>query len=166
MPSHVSITDPNLHEPKGVAAAAVDRVYVSNGAGSGAWQKIEADQIDIASIFNSNKGTMNGFITDISTAQTIYFVFPFACTIGDITTVLGGAITVANSVLTITKTGGGSLGTITITQSGSAEGDIDSLTPSSNNTLTANQWLKVVNDGGSTTAQPLSITVEYTRTSA
>lgn len=34
---HASITDPNIHEPKGVAAAAVDKAYVADGAGSGAW---------------------------------------------------------------------------------------------------------------------------------
>lgn len=30
-------TDPNIHEPKGVAAALVGYVYRSDGAGSGAW---------------------------------------------------------------------------------------------------------------------------------
>jgi len=35
--SHASITDPNIHEPKGVATAAVDKAYVADGAGSGAW---------------------------------------------------------------------------------------------------------------------------------
>lgn len=34
---HSSLTDPNLHEPKGVAAASANRVYMSNGSGSGAW---------------------------------------------------------------------------------------------------------------------------------
>ena len=34
---HSAITDPNIHEPKGVAAAASGKVYVSNGAGSGSW---------------------------------------------------------------------------------------------------------------------------------
>jgi hypothetical protein len=35
--SHASITDPNIHEPKGVATAAADKAYVANGSGSGAW---------------------------------------------------------------------------------------------------------------------------------
>lgn len=39
MPSHVSITDPNIHEPKGVSSATVGRVYVSDGAGSGSWRQ-------------------------------------------------------------------------------------------------------------------------------
>lgn len=36
--NHASITDPYLHEPKGVAAASSGQVYVANGSGSGAWQ--------------------------------------------------------------------------------------------------------------------------------
>lgn len=37
MPSHETITDPNIHEPKGVSSATEGMVYVSDGAGSGAW---------------------------------------------------------------------------------------------------------------------------------
>lgn len=34
---HKNITDPDIHEPKGVASAAVGKVYVSDGSGSGDW---------------------------------------------------------------------------------------------------------------------------------
>lgn len=34
---HSTLTGADLHEPKGVAAASAGKVYVSNGAGSGAW---------------------------------------------------------------------------------------------------------------------------------
>lgn len=37
MPEHVDILDPEIHEPKGVAAAANGTTYVANGAGSGSW---------------------------------------------------------------------------------------------------------------------------------
>lgn len=37
MPEHVSIADPNIHEPKGVAAATAGQAYVADGAGSGTW---------------------------------------------------------------------------------------------------------------------------------
>lgn len=42
---HKNLTGSDLHEPKGVAAAAVDKIYVSDGAGSGAWQKLTASQL-------------------------------------------------------------------------------------------------------------------------
>jgi hypothetical protein len=35
--NHATLTDPFLHEPKGIAAAAADRVYIANGSGSGVW---------------------------------------------------------------------------------------------------------------------------------
>lgn len=38
--SHSTLTDPYLHEPKGAGAAADGSTYVSNGAGSGAWERI------------------------------------------------------------------------------------------------------------------------------
>lgn len=37
MALHASLTGANLHEPKGVAAASANTVYVANGAASGAW---------------------------------------------------------------------------------------------------------------------------------
>lgn len=35
--AHSTLTGSDLHEPKGVAAAAANKVYVSDGVGSGAW---------------------------------------------------------------------------------------------------------------------------------
>lgn len=34
---HVNITDPNIHEPKGVASADINTVYLADGTGSGEW---------------------------------------------------------------------------------------------------------------------------------
>ncbi len=42
---HRNIPESGLHEPKGVSTAASDRVYISDGAGSGAWSKVDADAI-------------------------------------------------------------------------------------------------------------------------
>lgn len=38
---HVSITDPHIHEPKGVAGAAANTVYTATGGGSGVWKEVE-----------------------------------------------------------------------------------------------------------------------------
>lgn len=35
--AHASLTGANLHEPKGVASASANTVYVANGSGSGSW---------------------------------------------------------------------------------------------------------------------------------
>ena len=37
---HSALTGADLHEPKGAAAAAANRVYVSNGSGSGSWTTV------------------------------------------------------------------------------------------------------------------------------
>lgn len=34
---HAAIADPEIHEPKGVSTASIQKVYVADGAGSGAW---------------------------------------------------------------------------------------------------------------------------------
>ncbi len=40
MPEHSVITDPNIHEPKGISTALANEVYSANGAGTGSWNKI------------------------------------------------------------------------------------------------------------------------------
>ena len=42
---HKTITGTDLHEPKGVAAAAANKVYVANGSASGAWATLAAASI-------------------------------------------------------------------------------------------------------------------------
>lgn len=42
---HRNIPEDGLHEPKGVSTAASDRVYVSDGNGSGSWDKVDADTL-------------------------------------------------------------------------------------------------------------------------
>lgn len=56
---HSALTDPNIHEPKGVAIAANGKVYVANGAGSGSWKFIAGHAY----------GDM--YITGGATAQTL-----------------------------------------------------------------------------------------------
>ena len=40
---HSLITDPNIHEPKGIASASIGQVYVADGAGSGDWENKATD---------------------------------------------------------------------------------------------------------------------------
>lgn len=42
---HSALTGANLHEPKGVAAAAANKVYITDGAGSGDLDKIGSSQL-------------------------------------------------------------------------------------------------------------------------
>ena len=38
--NHSTLTDPYLHEPKGVATASSGEVYIANGSGSGNWKEL------------------------------------------------------------------------------------------------------------------------------
>lgn len=164
MTLHASLTGADLHEPKGADAASVDTVYVSNGAGSGSWVKIDSANIDTTSIPAINRRYFQAVLADVSTASFVLIPIPFNCTIVSLRYVLGGAITVADSIVTVTNSGGSTLGTQTIAFTGSAEGTTFNHTPVNNLTYSGLNYIKVATDGGSTGTQPLFITLTVTMT--
>lgn len=164
MVAHSTLTGSELHEPKGAAAASAHTVYVADGAGSGAWAKIDSDNIDTTSIFTTNKLVINARIDDVSTSGSIYVPIPVACTVNAVYTALGGPLTSANATITVRNNADTSMGTITVAYSGSAAGDVDSLTPASNNTFTAGQRMRIDTDGGSTGTYPLVFSIVVTQT--
>jgi hypothetical protein len=145
MPLHSALTGADLHEPKGVAAAAAGKVYLSDGLGSGSW---------VVPPY-----TLTTRLDDVSTASTVYIPIPFAGTVTKVVTVLEGSLTTANATVTVKNAAGSSMGTLTITQSGSAAGDIDTLTPVSNNTVTNDSRISVETDGASDTTRKLFVAV-------
>ena len=117
-----------------------------------------------ASAAELNQYALTVRITDIATAGSVWVVAPHAGTIAAIYTVIDGAITGADAAITAEI--GGTLVTdsgITIANSGSAAGDVDSSTPSAANTLTAGQALEIITDGGSTNTVSANVTVLITR---
>jgi hypothetical protein len=138
--NHSALTDPYLHEPKGAAAATSGQVYVADGAASGAWASLDAATTYIIS----------GVIDDISTAATVYIPTPEAGTVKQVTTVLSGAIATADVTVLVKDAAAATMGTITVAFTGSAAADIDSTTPSTNNTFTANSFVTIATDGAST----------------
>jgi hypothetical protein len=150
MPELSTVTDPNLPEPKGVAAATVSQVYVSDGAGSGEW----TDSLDKVSL------RMEG----AETAQTIYIPIDDSVTVTAVRTAIQGSVGTADEVLTVRNNAGASMGTITITQSGSAAGDVDLLEPVSNNTLVAGETLRIESAGDSSSSLDIMISVSLRRT--
>ena len=145
MPLHSALTGADLHEPKGVAAAAAGKVYLSDGLGSGSW---------VVPPY-----TLTTRLDDVSTASTVYIPIPFAGTVTKVVTVLEGSLTTADATVTVKNAAGVSMGTLTITQSGSAAGDIDTLSPVSNNTVTNDSRISVETDGASDTTRKLFVTV-------
>lgn len=163
MALHKDLTGTDLHEPKGVATAAIDNVYVANGAGSGAWQKLDLATLDLTSIQSPNTYRLTGLIDDVSTAGFILIPVPVTSTFVSARMVLQNAITVANSVVTFTRNDGSSFGsTVTITQAGSAEGTGFDFTVTLNSTITGPGYIKIATDGASSTASKLYVTVTLT----
>lgn len=73
---HKNITDPNIHEPKGITGAADGEVYIADGAGSGSWSPLP--KIYISGSVTVTSGIprsfaicspINGTITRILTAH-------------------------------------------------------------------------------------------------
>lgn len=68
--SHSTITDPNIHEPKGAASATINKVYVSDGAGSGTWQKLTESQ------FNSGSAAIGATLMADGSGGVMYMKMP------------------------------------------------------------------------------------------
>lgn len=147
---HSALTDPNIHEPKGVTSATAGQIYVADGASSGAWTPIQ--------------DTYSVVLADVSTASTIYIPIHSACVITKVVTVLGGSISGSDDTVTVKNAAGSSMGTITITQAGSAAGDVDTLVPVANNSVAINSFITVETDGASGSATPLYISIVTSRT--
>lgn len=98
-------------------------------------------------------------IVDVSTVGQVFFLAPFAGTLTKVTSVLNGAIITADAVLTV-KTQEGTAGTITIANSGSATGDIDSLTVASNGAVTVGSLIEIETTGASGNTVAVDLTIE------
>ena len=103
--------------------------------------------------------TITGIIDDVSTPATIYLAVPYAGTVKKVVTVLAGAITSADSTVTVRDAAASSMGTITVTHTSSAAGDTDLLEPVSNNTLANNSRNQIDTDGDSSNNSKLYVTV-------
>lgn len=61
---HKNITDPEIHEPKGITSAAPGLVYVSGGSGTGAWDRVSPSDLKSNTANFNSVGTLlvpNGF---------------------------------------------------------------------------------------------------------
>lgn len=163
MVQHADLTGADLHEPKGVSTAPEGSVYIADGAGTGLWSKVGADNIDETSVLNVNKFSLSVYFADIGTAGSIYIPISEDCALTKVTTALQKAIAGSNTALTVANYSNTTIGTVTIGFSGSAAGDIDTLIPASNNTFAAGTFLKITSDGATSTSDvPVLITLDFT----
>lgn len=178
---HSLLTGAELHEPKGVDAATVGTAYIADGLGSGTWKLPEADEVtvnDPQGVFSGGdletvlyelyqtRNLIEGQFTDVSSVETVLLPIPFSCEILSIKMVLANAITVADSIVTVTRSDGAAMGTQTVAFAGSAEGTSFTFTPIGNQLFTAgtHNYIKLVSDGASTTTAKMYIQALIRRT--
>jgi hypothetical protein len=159
---HSTLTTTDLHEPKGVAAAVADQIYIANGSASGVWT--DAD----------NSIYLFGWIDDISTAQSDFIVSPCTGTITKIQCILTVAITSADATVTFEiGDGTGSAGTLItdggdndldVAYSGSGPGKVFTYTPTGARTLAIGSSLELITNGNSSTSCRANFTVTITPT--
>lgn len=99
-------------------------------------------------------------LADVSAASSVNIAVPDRGKIIKIISVLGGAITTANSAVTTAVNGTAVTGgSFTVAYSGSAAGDIDTAEPTAANNVEEGDYITITSDGGSSTTQPIDITV-------
>jgi len=98
-------------------------------------------------------------IADISTASSTFVAIPDGGKVIKIITALQGAIGTANGAITF-EIGGTAMtsSAITVTQSGSAAGDIDTSEPTAANDVAEDGSIEMITDGASSNAIVLYVT--------
>lgn len=148
---HSALTGSDLHEPKALAGQTAGKVYVSNGSNSGAW--------------TARQDLITVHIHDISTATDIYVPIINAGTVSKLQTVTSAAIAGSDLIITAYNSSSASMGNLTVTQSGSAAGDVDVLSPSSNNIVTAGSYIRLNSNGGPSSHVDVMLLIAVDRTS-
>lgn len=144
---HASITDPNLHEPKGISTAQAGQVYRANGDSlSGVWSATDYTLCD--SIADGSTASSTSFVPVPQNAQmrTVYISIDTALT--------------ADQTMTFNIPAGPIPSfTINLTAAGSAPGDVFFGSPPSPVLLAAGEFLQAVSSGGS--MDPVKLSVVY-----
>ena len=148
---HSALTGSDLHEPKALAGQTAGKVYVSNGSNSGAW--------------TARQDLITVHIHDISTATDIYVPIINAGTVSKLQTVTSAAIAGSDLIITAYNSSSVSMGNLTVTQAGSAAGNVDVLSPSSNNIVTAGSYIRINGDGGPSSHVDVMLLIAVDRTS-
>lgn len=100
-------------------------------------------------------------IDDIGTADTKVFVVPDNGFLRKIETVINGAITTADDVVTVSRNGSALAPTLTITQVGSAAGDYDFV--NFYQAVAKGDRITVANSGASTGPTKCGVTLTFSR---
>lgn len=160
MPRHKDLTEVDLHELKGAAAASANTVPVANGSGSTVFQKIGAAQINTSDIKNVNTAVLQLLKEAPATAFTAYVPIPIAATLVGVIGTLDSApaanltVNVYNDVTLLSTLVFPSAGSVPFTQVGVVSGV--------GNTFSAGTSVKVANPSTVASAGALRLTFSFT----
>lgn len=137
------------------------RIGVSTSASSAELNTLDGITATTAEL---NQYVVTLDIVNLDTDATYYVVLPHAGTIDTISSVIHAAIATADATITCnigaTPITGGA---ITVTQAGSAAGDVDTVSPSAAKTVTAGQAVNCAVTGSNTGAARASLSFTVTR---
>lgn len=155
MVAHATLTGSELHECKGADSAASNTVRVSNGSGSGTWQKITSSSIDTSSIKNVNVQTFAFLMTDPTLPSgTIYLPLEQNKTISSVHLIVNN--TVAGTLTATIKKNSSTIGTISVAST--TAGTTGSSSPATS--LTTSDTFSIVFSGTSTSS--FTVLVSFT----
>lgn len=99
----------------------------------------------------------------LGTSATAYAVVPWGSKLLAAYSVTDAALSVADETLALKNHAGSTMtnGTITITQSGSAAGDIDSVTPSANHSFVPGEMIQIAIGGENGTAVTATLSLVF-----
>ncbi|MCH7575857.1 MAG: hypothetical protein IIA59_12140 [Candidatus Marinimicrobia bacterium] len=99
----------------------------------------------------------------LGTSATAYAVVPWGCKLVAAYSVIDAALSIADETVALKNHAGSAMtgGTITITQVGSAAGDIDSVTPSANNSFASGEMIQIAIGGENGTAVTASLSLVF-----
>lgn len=163
MAEHNTLTGAGLHEPKNIdSAGTVDAGKVLTPSAVSAGLGVLRNLVETEVI--TKKAYLTLRFDTFDTITDVYMPVNFAGTIGNIRSCINAAFTGADTTLTC-KIGGVAItdGTLVITQSGSAAGDVDTNDATANRTLVVGDYIQVTSDVLASSGVDATLIFEITR---
>jgi len=164
MSEHNTLTGTSIHEDKLISTASTSdagKVTTPSAsvAGTGTLRNLAETEI------TNKQEFMMIYLPGVDTETEYYMPVGFTGTLTSVRTAIDAAFTGADQTLQV-KVSGVSVtnGLITITQSGSAAGDLDTASPSANNTVSAGQYIQITSGAEASSTLNVFMLLTFTRT--
>lgn len=162
---HSTLPSVSVHEPKHITSGVIGdsgKVITSSSSSNSTSEYRLLDASEITAVIDY----VNVAMTDIGTAKSVWVVAPNAGSVVSFSSVIGGALTGSDETITMEiATVAVTNGVITVTQSGSAAGDVDTVAPTAANTVATAQSIEIMTAGNSTGAANAVFTIGIQRSS-